>query len=75
MAITLPDLPYDCDALEPLVSSATLKLHRSAHHCGYVEKLHRPAHRRLEPPGARRAERDPGPAERKLLSEETRHVR
>ena len=39
MAITLPDLPYDYDALQPVISSATLKLHHGAHHRGYIEKL------------------------------------
>ena len=39
MAITLPDLPYDYDALRPVISSATLKLHHGAHHRGYVDKL------------------------------------
>jgi superoxide dismutase, Fe-Mn family len=39
MAITLPDLPYDYDALQPVISAATLKLHHGAHHRGYIEKL------------------------------------
>jgi Fe-Mn family superoxide dismutase len=39
MAIKLPDLPYDYDALRPVMSSATLKLHHGAHHRGYVDKL------------------------------------
>jgi Fe-Mn family superoxide dismutase len=39
MAIQLPELPYGYDALEPVVSSQTLKLHHSAHHRGYVDKL------------------------------------
>lgn len=39
MPITLPDLPYGYDALEPVISSATLKLHHGAHHRGYVDKL------------------------------------
>lgn len=39
MAITLPDLPYDYDALQPVISAATLKLHHGAHHRGYVDKL------------------------------------
>lgn len=39
MAITLPDLPYDHDALQPVISAATLKLHHGAHHRGYVNKL------------------------------------
>ena len=39
MAIALPDLPYDYDALQPVISAATLKLHHGAHHRGYVDKL------------------------------------
>lgn len=39
MAITLPQLPYDYSALEPVISAATLKAHHGAHHRGYVEKL------------------------------------
>jgi superoxide dismutase, Fe-Mn family len=39
MAITLPELPYDYDALHPVISAATLKLHHGAHHRGYVDKL------------------------------------
>jgi Fe-Mn family superoxide dismutase len=39
MTIALPPLPYDYDALEPVISSATLKLHHGTHHRGYIEKL------------------------------------
>lgn len=39
MAIKLPDLPYDYDALQPVISAATLKMHHGAHHRGYVDKL------------------------------------
>jgi superoxide dismutase, Fe-Mn family len=39
MPIALPDLPYDCDALQPVISAATMKLHHGAHHRGYVDKL------------------------------------
>ena len=39
MAIKLPELPYGDDALEPVISAATLRLHHGAHHRGYVEKL------------------------------------
>jgi Fe-Mn family superoxide dismutase len=39
MAITLPDLSYEYDALQPVISAATLKLHHGAHHRGYVDKL------------------------------------
>lgn len=41
MIFSLPDLPYELHALEPVISSATLKLHHGAHHRGYVDKLNR----------------------------------
>ena len=33
----LPDLPYAYDALEPVVSSETMKYHHDKHHAKYVE--------------------------------------
>ena len=39
MPVTLPELPYGYEALEPVISAATLKLHHGAHHRGYVDKL------------------------------------
>lgn len=39
MTIEPPNLPYAYDALEPLISSATLKTHHDKHHRGYVDKL------------------------------------
>lgn len=39
MSFSLPDLPYAVDALEPLMSSDTLKLHHGKHHRAYVSKL------------------------------------
>jgi superoxide dismutase, Fe-Mn family len=39
MRIPLPPLPYEYHALEPFISSATLKLHHGAHHRSYVDKL------------------------------------
>ena len=39
MAFRLPELPYGYDALEPVISAATLKLHHGAHHRGYIDKL------------------------------------
>ena len=39
MAIALPDLPYDLDALSPHVSAKTLEFHHGKHHAGYVGKL------------------------------------
>src|SRR3954467_15862154 len=39
MPIALPGLPYNYDALHPVISAVTLKLHHGAHHRGYVDKL------------------------------------
>ena len=39
MSIELPGLPYAIDALEPNVSSRTLKFHHGKHHKAYVDKL------------------------------------
>lgn len=36
--MTLPDLPYPHDALEPHMSGETLEYHHGKHHNGYVEK-------------------------------------
>lgn len=36
---TLPDLPYELDALEPHISKETLQFHYNKHHAGYVSKL------------------------------------
>ena len=36
---TLPDLPYDYNALEPFIDEATMKLHHDKHHATYVQKL------------------------------------
>ncbi|CAG4884737.1 Superoxide dismutase [Fe] [Georgfuchsia toluolica] len=39
MSIELPELLYPYDALEPLISSTTLKTHHGKHHRGYVDKV------------------------------------
>jgi len=39
MAITLPELPYAIDALEPQISEETLEYHYGKHHATYVAKL------------------------------------
>jgi len=39
MSTELPNLPYPYDALEPVISAQTLKLHHRTHHRAYVEKL------------------------------------
>lgn len=35
----LPDLPYDYNALEPVISAEIMELHYSKHHKGYVTNL------------------------------------
>ncbi|MBM3207190.1 MAG: superoxide dismutase [Chlamydiae bacterium] len=35
----LPDLPYDFDALEPVISAEIMQLHYSKHHNAYVSNL------------------------------------
>jgi len=37
-AYTLPELPYEVDALEPHVSGKLLELHHRKHHAAYVKK-------------------------------------
>ena len=36
---TLPDLPYDYHALEPVISAEIMQLHHSKHHNTYVTNL------------------------------------
>lgn len=36
---TLPDLPYDYNALEPAISAEIMKLHHTKHHATYVNNL------------------------------------
>jgi len=36
---TLPDLPYEYDALEPVISAEIMELHHKKHHNGYVTNL------------------------------------
>jgi len=36
---TLPDLPYDYNALEPYISNEIMKLHHTKHHATYVNNL------------------------------------
>jgi len=39
MSFTLPDLPYEKNALEPHISAETLEYHYGKHHKTYVDKL------------------------------------
>lgn len=36
---TLPDLPYDYKALEPIICAEIMQLHHSKHHATYVNNL------------------------------------
>lgn len=36
---TLPDLPYDFNALEPHIDARTMEIHHDKHHATYVQKL------------------------------------
>lgn len=38
---TLPPLPYAYDALEPIISERTLRIHHDKHHQGYVDGLNK----------------------------------
>ena len=41
MAITLPDLPYSKNALEPHISARTLEFHHDKHHKAYVDNANK----------------------------------
>lgn len=39
MSYELPDLPYDFDALEPVIDARTMEIHHGKHHQGYTNKV------------------------------------
>ncbi|WP_372369750.1 superoxide dismutase [Candidatus Uabimicrobium sp. HlEnr_7] len=39
MGFSLPDLPYDYNALEPHIDARTMEIHHGKHHAGYTKKL------------------------------------
>jgi len=39
MAYSLPDLPYNYDALEPHIDARTMEIHHTKHHQGYTNKV------------------------------------
>src|SRR5215210_5610982 len=41
MAFTLPDLPYDYDALEPTIDARTMEIHHGKHHQAYVDNANK----------------------------------
>ena len=41
MPFTLPDLPYEYDALEPHIDGRTMEIHYTRHHAGYVANLNK----------------------------------
>jgi superoxide dismutase, Fe-Mn family len=41
MAFTLPNLPYDFAALEPIIDTQTMQIHHGKHHAAYVTNLNK----------------------------------
>jgi len=45
---TLPDLPYDYNALEPVISAEIMQIHHQKHHQAYVNMLNQAEEKFLE---------------------------
>ena len=41
MMFQLPDLPYEYNALEPVIDARTMEIHHTKHHQGYTNKLNK----------------------------------
>ena len=41
MSVSLPDLPYSSEALEPHIDKATMEIHHGKHHAAYVANLNK----------------------------------
>ena len=41
MAYSVPDLPYDYNALEPTIDEQTMRIHHDKHHQAYVDNLNK----------------------------------
>lgn len=39
MSYQLPELPYDYDALDPVIDAQTMEIHHTKHHQGYTNKV------------------------------------
>ena len=75
MAYTVPDLPYDYNALEPHIDEATMRVHHDKHHQAYVDKANaalegtewadKPVEEVLQQPRQARGQGDAGAQQRR----------